>query len=115
MNQLEGPQNAHLHSPGRGQVGDVFTLVEHPALFRHVESGQEIDERRFSCSVGPDNSQGLLFGQFKVNIVDGNKISKSFCDPFGDQHRLGAHKVPLIIEGQLRSVPRLRTAAEGGE
>jgi hypothetical protein len=95
MNQLEGSYDAALDPSCRGEVGNVFASVIYLTFFRHIVSGKEINEGRFSSSIGPDDSQGLSFDQFKINLVDGDEISKSFGDTFTDQHRLGAHTEPL--------------------
>ncbi len=82
----------------RRQVGDVLSFIKDLPLFRDVVSGQEIDERGFAGAVGSDDSQGFLFDQFKIHVVDGDEISEPFRYTFGDQHRLGAHREPLKIE-----------------
>jgi hypothetical protein len=76
----------------------MSSLYKGLALFRDVVSGQEINERGFAGAVGSYDSQGFLFDQFEIHVVDGDEISEPFRYPFGDQHGLGAHREPLMIE-----------------
>ena len=91
MHQLKSSGDAEFNSFGRRKVGDVLPVVKNPAFFRRIKSAEKIDKGCFPGPVGADDAQRLLIFQFKVDVINRNKVSEFFGDPLGGHHWLVIH------------------------
>ena len=63
-----------------GQAMNALALKENLSLFRFVETGQDIEERRLAGAVGADQSQDFPFFDGQVDVVQRRHAAEELRD-----------------------------------
>ena len=72
--------NAALHTPAGTRVFGRKSVQTDRARRGENKTQQRLDRRAFSRAVGPQKSKNLALADFKINPVDGGKITDFFFE-----------------------------------
>jgi len=90
---LDRARDAAPATLGRRQRGDVLAVEQDRALRRRQYACDQVEQRRFSGAVGPDQANDLAASHRNRDVAVGNESAEALADAFGFQkccHRVGA-------------------------
>jgi hypothetical protein len=93
VGDLEGSTEAKMGVAVRGHVGDVLAFEHDATAGRFQVPAEQVEERRLSGPVWPDDGVEAVFSNLDIDIVDGDKPSKLFAQVFRSQDDVFCHGV----------------------
>ena len=81
--ELERAHDSALHSLLRREARDVDPVVQNRAVVRREVAREQVEERRFTGAVRPDDPGNLVLAQDVVDAIDSRQRSKTLGNADG--------------------------------
>ena len=77
-------------------AGNFLSLKINVATIRLVEGGNDIEQRRFACTIRADQSDDFPLLQVQVDVLQDLKPAKTLADPVQTENRIAVFHFGLL-------------------
>ena len=71
-----------------GDAGNFLSLKINVTMVRFVEGGNDVEQRRFPCTIRADQSDDFPLLQGQVDVLQDLKPAKALADPVQTENRI---------------------------